>query len=132
MKIIVAGGGRTGSQVARALVAHGHQVIVVEADHGRAPARVAEGLDVVSGNASVPTTLEAAGALVADVLVACTDRDEENLVISVLAKQRHQIPKVIARINDDANLWLFDDFWGVDAGISSARALVDLVAPPAH
>jgi trk system potassium uptake protein TrkA len=127
MKVIVAGGGTVGAQVARALVASNHQVIVVESDAERAAHVAATGLEVVTGNASVATSLEAAGALRADVLVACTERDEENLVISVLAKRHLEIPRVVARINDDANRWLFDEFWGVDVAISSAAALVALI-----
>lgn len=127
MRIIVAGGGTVGGQIARALSTVGNQVIVVESEDTRAAALKAEGLDVVTGNASVATSLEAAGALRADVLVACTDRDAENLVIAVMAKRHLQIPRVVARINDDANRWLFDAAWGVDAAISSAGALLALI-----
>lgn len=131
MRVIVAGGGVVGAQVARALMASSNQVIVVESDKERSASLVARGLEVVTGNANVATSLEAAGALRADVLVACTERDEENLVISFIAKRHLEIPRVIARINDDANRWLFDDFWGVDAAISSASALVALIESPA-
>jgi trk system potassium uptake protein TrkA len=127
MRVIVAGGGVVGAQIARALVASDHQVIVIENESARAAILKAEGLEIVTGNASVATSLEAAGALRADVLVACTERDSENLVISVMAKRHLEIPRVVARINDDANRWLFDGSWGVDAAISSAGALVALV-----
>lgn len=131
MRVIVAGGGVVGAQVARALMASSNQVIVVESDKERSASLVARGLEVVTGNASVATSLEAAGALRADVLVACSERDEENLVIAFIAKRHLEIPRVIARINDDANRWLFDAFWGVDAAISSASALVALIDGPA-
>jgi trk system potassium uptake protein TrkA len=127
MRVIVAGGGSVGAQVARALVSPGNEVIVVESDKQRAASLAAAGLEVVTGNAWVAATLEVAGALRADVLVACTERDEENLVICFLAKRHLEIPRVVARINDDANRWLFDNFWGVDAAISSAGALVALI-----
>jgi trk system potassium uptake protein TrkA len=127
MRVIVAGGGTVGGQVARALVSSGNQVIVVESDKERAASLAAAGLKVVTGDAWVAATLEAAGALRADVLVACTERDEENLVICFLAKRHLDIPRVVARINDDANRWLFDSFWGVDAAISSAGALMALI-----
>jgi trk system potassium uptake protein TrkA len=128
MEIIVAGGGNVGRQVARTLITS-HHVIVVESDATRAASLKAEGFEVVTGNASVATSLEEAGALRADVLVACTERDEENLVIAVLAKRHLHIPRVVARINDDAHRWLFNDSWGVDAALSSASALAELVAP---
>lgn len=127
MRVIVAGGATVGGQVARALVSTGNQVIVVESEKERAASLTAAGLEVVTGNAWVAATLEAAGALRADVLVACTERDEENLVICFLAKRNLEIPRVVARINDDANRWLFDNFWGVDAAISSAGALMALI-----
>lgn len=127
MRIIVAGGGNVGEQVARSLGASGNEVVVVEADGARVSALAAGGLHVVPGNACSAEPLEAAGALGADVLVACTGQDEENLVISLLARQRLEIPRVVARVNDDANRWLFDETWGVDAAISSAFALVALI-----
>jgi trk system potassium uptake protein TrkA len=127
MRVIVVGGATVGGQVARALLSPGNQVIVVESDKERAASLAASGLDVVMGNAWVAATLEAAGALRADVLVACTERDEENLVICFQAKRHLEIPRVVARINDDANRWLFDNFWGVDAAISSAGALMALI-----
>ena len=128
MRVIVAGGGSVGAQLAAALAASGNEVVVVEADATRAALLqgrgAASGVQVVAGNACVAETLETAGALGADVLVACTDRDEENLVISVLAKRHLEIPRVVARINDDVDRWLFDDAWGVDAAVSQAAALV--------
>lgn len=127
MRVIVAGGGSVGGQVARALVSSGVHVIVVERDKVRAAALATSGLEVITGNACATAPLEAAGALRADVLVACTGHDEENLVISFLAKRSLQVPRVVARVNDDINGWLFDDFWGVDAAISSADALVALL-----
>ncbi len=128
MEVIVAGGGNVGRQVARTLMASAHHVTVIETDQRRAALLTAEGFEVVTGNASVATSLEAAGALRAEVLVACTERDEENLVIAVLAKRHLHIPRVVARINDDGHQWLFDDSWGVDAALSSASALAALVA----
>ena len=114
-------------QVARALQDSSNQVTVVEVDSKRAASLTTAGMEVVTGNAGVAATLEAAGALRANVLVACTGRDEENLVISLLAKRRLEIPRVVARVNDDANRWLFDESWGIDAAISSASALVALI-----
>jgi trk system potassium uptake protein TrkA len=72
-------------------------------------------------------TLEAAGALRADVLVACTRSDEDNLVISLLAKKHFNVPRVIARVNDPANEVLFGESWGVDALVSPSTALVSLI-----
>jgi trk/ktr system potassium uptake protein len=60
------------------------------------------------------------------VLVACTGRDEDNL-ITVMARRRFEIPRIVATVRDDANRWLFDASWGVDAAISAASAVVTLI-----
>lgn len=127
MHIIVAGGGTVGQRVAQALHAAGNTVVIVEADAGRAELLTARGLQVITGSACLPRRLEAAGALHADVLVACTGLDEENLIISVLARRHFEIPRIVATVKDDANRWLFGADWGVDAAISSASALVTLI-----
>ena len=127
MHIIVAGGGAVGEQVAQALQASGNTVTVIEVDAARAAALRDRGMQVVTGNACGPGRLEAAGALHADVLVACTGGDDDNLVISVLARRHFEIGRVVATVHDDTNRWLFDQDWGVDAAISSASALVGLI-----
>jgi trk system potassium uptake protein TrkA len=127
MHIIVAGGGTVGQRVAQALHAAGNTVVIVEAGAGRAQQLTSRGLQVITGNACLPRRLEAAGALHADVLVACTGLDEENLIISVLARRHFEIPRIVATVRDDANRWLFGTDWGVDAAISSASALVTLI-----
>lgn len=127
MHIVVAGGGTLGEQVAVALEGSGNDVALVEVDAARAACLAERGLTVVAGSAAVTGVLEAAGALRAEVLVACTGSDEENLVVSLLAKRRLEIPRVVARVNHDANRWLFDQSWGVDAAVSPASALVSLI-----
>jgi trk system potassium uptake protein len=127
MHIIVAGGGTIGQRVAQALHAAGNTVVIIETDVERAQHLTTHGLQVITGSACLPRRLEAAGALHADVLVACTGLDEENLIISVLARHRFEIPRIVATVRDDANRWLFGAAWGVDAAISSASALVTLI-----
>jgi trk system potassium uptake protein TrkA len=102
-------------------------VTVIDTEAGRESALAKAGLRAVRGDALVPSTLEAAGALRADVLVACTQSDEDNLVISLLAKNHFNVPRVIARVNDPANDELFDQSWGVDALVSPATALVSMI-----
>ena len=127
MHVIVAGGGLIGEQVARALGVGETTVSVVELDPTRAADLTARGLHVVPGSASSPRRLEAAGALRADVLVASTGHDEENLVIAALARRHFAIARVVATVRDDENRWLYDQSWGVDAAFSSASALVALI-----
>lgn len=127
MRIIVIGGAGLAEQVADALHGAGDDVTIVDTEPGPQLALAKTGLRAVQGDPLVPTTLEAAGALRADVLVACTRSDEDNLVISLLAKQRFSIATVIARVNDPANEELFDQSWGVDALVSPATALVAMI-----
>jgi trk system potassium uptake protein TrkA len=127
MHIIVAGGGTTGQRVAQALHDAGNTVALIEANPRRAEQLAARGLQVITGSASLPGRLEAAGALHADVLVACTGLDEDNLVIAVLARRRFEIPRIVAAVRDDANRWLFGAEWGIDAAISAASELVAFI-----
>lgn len=127
MRIIVIGGPGLPEQVAEALHKAGDEVTVIDTDAGRESALAKAGLRAVRGDAIVPSTLEAAGALRADVLVACTRSDEDNLVISLLAKKHFSVPRVIARVNDPANESLFDESWGVDALVSPSTALVTMI-----
>jgi trk system potassium uptake protein TrkA len=127
MNIVVAGAGTVGVQVAAALVDAGNAVVLVDADPRRAAQLADRGFTVITGDAGVTATLEEAGGLRADVLVACTGQDDENLVISLLARRHLEIPRVVARVNDERHRWLFDETWGVDAAISSASSLVNLI-----
>ncbi len=130
MRIIVIGGAGLAEQVAGALHEAGDEVTVIDTDPGRETALSRAGLRCVRGDAVVPSTLEAAGALRADVLVSCTQSDEDNLVISLLAKKHFNVARVIARVNDPANEGLFGRSWGVDALVSPATALVSMIRQP--
>jgi len=123
-RVIVAGGGELGSALAKALLAAGNAVTVAESDQAVVAALTAKGLEVSHGDAAVPATLERAGALRADALVACTGRDELNLVISLLARSHFEVPRVVARVNDPENSWLFDSTWGVDARVSAVESMI--------
>jgi len=129
MKVIVVGGAGLPEQVAAVLREAGDDVTMIESGPGREQSLADAGLHYVVGDPLVPATLEAAGALKADVLLAVTKSDEDNLVISLLGKRRCGVPKVIARVNDPANEALFGATWGVDAVVSPATALVEMIRP---
>jgi trk system potassium uptake protein TrkA len=71
--------------------------------------------------------LEEARVAEADVLVAATGDDEDNLVSSLLAKQEFAVPRVLARVNHSRNEWMFTEQWGVDAAVSPPHILTALV-----
>ena len=63
----------------------------------------------------------------ADVVAAVTGDDEDNLVVSLLAKQEFGVPRVIARVNNPNNYWMFNDMWGVDVSVSTPHLITSLV-----
>ena len=71
--------------------------------------------------------LRRAGMADVEVMVAATGDDEDNLVISLLAKQEFAVPRVVARVNNPKNHWLFNESWGVDVAVSTPHLLTALV-----
>jgi trk system potassium uptake protein TrkA len=128
MKVAIAGAGSVGTAIARDLHANGHDVLVLELDPELVERRRAE-LDVtwLAGDACEVATLDAAGLATTDVVVAATGDDEDNLVISLLAKQEFAVPRVVARVNNAKNQWLFNQSWGVDISVSTPQLLTALV-----
>ncbi len=130
--MIVVGGAGLPEQVAQTLHDSGETVVIIEKDTDETVARTPGGLELIIGDATVPATLEAAGAHRADVVVACTRSDEDNLVISLLAKRRFGVGRVVARVNDPENSWLFNESWGVDALVSPSVSLVSMIQEQAQ
>jgi len=67
------------------------------------------------------------GAAEVDVVAAVTGDDEDNLVVSLLAKQEYAVPRVVARVNNPNNEWMFNETWGVDVSVSTPHLLTGLV-----
>ena len=128
MKVAIAGAGDTGRAIARDLRANGHDVLLIEKDR-EVVALHQPALDVtwVVADACEMRSLDTAGMADVDVAVAVTGDDEDNLVISLLAKQEFAVPRVVARVNTPENQWLFNDSWGVDVSVSTPALLTSLV-----
>ena len=128
MRVAIAGAGSGGTAIARDLHAAGHDVLVLEQDPELVERRRAE-LDVtwLAADACEVSSLDAAGLATVDVVVAATGDDEDNLVISLLAKQEFAVPRVVARVNNSKNQWLFNESWGVDVSVSTPQLLTALV-----
>jgi trk system potassium uptake protein TrkA len=128
MQAVIVGGGRGGSYLARDLQSQGYQVSVVD----RRPEVVAklrqevEGA-VILGDGSSPEVLERAGVKGAALVVALTRNDEDNLVVCRLAKHHYQVPRVIARVNNPRNEWLYTKAWGVDVPISQVHLTAKVI-----
>ncbi|MBI3688622.1 MAG: TrkA family potassium uptake protein [Actinobacteria bacterium] len=128
MKVLIAGAGRLGVQIAKVFLATGGEVTIIERDDDRVAGLQPQlSARVLVGDACEPSALEEAGALTIDLLVAATGEDEDNLVISLLAKRQFAVPRVVARVNDSDNAWLFDHHWGVDVAVPAATPLITLI-----
>jgi trk system potassium uptake protein TrkA len=130
MFVIIVGGGNTGSYLAKLLLDAGHTVkvveerpLVLEKMEGEIPAE-----SILVGDGSSPQVLESAGVLKANVLAAVTGSDETNLVVTSLARFEFNVPRVIARLNNPKNAWLFTPEMGVDVALNQADILARLVA----
>ena len=129
MKVVVAGGGNVGAFIASQLLVAGHEVTVIDIDAGRvATAQSATpGVTWIVGDACEPGQLASTGIGEADVVAAVTGDDEDNLVVSLLAKQEFGVTRVVSRVNNPANEWMFDEAWGVDVSVSTPHLLTALV-----
>jgi trk system potassium uptake protein TrkA len=128
MRIAIAGAGNVGSFVASDLSSKGNEVVLIEQNNDVIDT-LRDELDVnwVKGDACELYTLDAAVLSSCDVVVAATGDDEDNLVISLLAKQEFAVPRVVARVNHPDNEWLFTENWGVDVAVSTPHLLTSLV-----
>jgi len=127
MRVAIAGAGAVGRSIAQELVHNGHDVLLIE--RKASAMRTAEVPDAewVQADACELAELEDAELSRCDVVIAATGDDKVNLVVSLLAKTEFAVPRVVARVNDPRNEWLFDESWGVDVSVSSPRVLAALV-----
>lgn len=130
MFVIIVGGGKVGTHLARMLQMGGKRVRLIESRSERIPALKRElGEEaVLCGSGSDPRLLESAGVRQADVVVAVTGADETNLVLAGLCRSEFRVPRLIARVNHPKNLWMFTPKMGVDVALNQADILAHLVA----
>lgn len=129
MYVVIAGGGRTGTQLARFLLNQGHEVRVIEnrksvlADiHRDLPTEV-----ILEGSPIELAVLEKAGIQRANVLAASTANDDVNLVVCYTAREKYGVRRTIARINNPRNAWLFNKTFHVDVAVNPAEILARLI-----
>lgn len=127
MKIVVVGAGSVGRFVAQELIAHGHTVTLIDNNPSHLQVASVADADWVLADACSPETLAEAGLGDSDVLVAATGDDKANLVVSMLAKTEFGVPRVVSRLKNPKNEWLFDASWGVDVVVSTPRLMTALV-----
>ena len=127
MRVIIAGAGSVGRSIARELLAHEHEVTLID----RQPtamrvAQVPEAEWLLADACELPTLREMR-ADECDVMVAATGDDKPNLVIALLAKTEFGVPRTVARVNNPKNEWMFDEAWGVDVAVSTPRIMTAMV-----
>lgn len=128
MFVIVVGGGRVGRYLAELLKNDGHRVTLVEKNPQRCEELRNEiDVNVVCGDGNDPDVLRQADIRKADALAAVTSDDEDNLVIGLLGRREFGVKRVVGRINNPRNEWLFNKRMGIDAAVHPARIIAQLL-----
>jgi trk system potassium uptake protein TrkA len=127
MRVAIAGAGAVGRSIAQELVAGGHQVMLIERDRAQFEPQTVEQAEWVHADACELASLEEASMQLCDVVIAATGDDKVNLVVSLLAKTEFAVRRVVARVNDPRNEWLFTEAWGVDVAVSTPRIMAAMV-----
>lgn len=127
MYCVLVGGGNVGYYLTKDLVAAGHEVLLIEKDRSRAARLIEEfGEIAIQGDGCEVRQMEEAGFGRADVIIAVTGDDEDNLVVCQMAKRKFDVPRTIARVNSPANEAIFSKL-GIDTTVSSTRIIFNLI-----
>ncbi|MFJ3956586.1 potassium channel family protein [Arthrobacter sp. NPDC090010] len=127
MKVVIVGAGSVGSSIARELLGHRHDVLLIDLKPeviGRSGLRGAHWL---IGDACELSILKEARLEDADVVVSASGDDKVNLVVSLLAKTEFGVSRTVGRVNNPKNGWMFDDSWGVDVAVNTPQLMTALV-----
>ncbi len=127
MRVAIAGAGAVGRSIASELIEKSHEVMLIERDLGAIEPETVEHAEWINADACELASLEEAGLQGCDVVIAATGDDKVNLVVALLAKMEFAVRRVVARVNDPRNEWLFNDTWGVDVAVSTPRMLAAVV-----
>ncbi|WP_017623585.1 potassium channel family protein [Nocardiopsis chromatogenes] len=127
MRIAIAGAGAVGRSIAAEMCAGGHEVLLIDRSARAIDVDDLPGAEWLLADACELASLDSARLDEFDAAVAASGDDKVNLVFSLLAKTEFGVPRVIARVNDPRDEWLFTDAWGVDAAVSTPRLMVSLL-----
>jgi trk system potassium uptake protein TrkA len=134
MYIIIVGGGEIGYYLAKALINEGHEVLVLEKNRGIKESICDElGSVCAHGDGCETATLDTAGTERADMFIAVTGDDEDNLVACQVAKHKFNVPRTMARIKNPKNEAIFKKL-GIDVTVSSTNVILESIAEevPTH
>jgi trk system potassium uptake protein TrkA len=124
MRIGIAGAGAIGRSVAAELIGYGHKVLLIERSAGNYEPHTVPAAEWLLADACEIASLEESGLQTCDVVIAATGDDKVNLTAALLAKTEFGVPRVVARVNETRNEWLFTESWGVDVAVSTPSAMV--------
>ncbi len=130
MFIIIVGCGKLGYYLAKTLAPHRHRLALVEADAEMCQKIAGElsglGITLIHGDGTSVNDLREAEIGDADILIAVTGHDQDNLVACQLAKNYFSVPRTIARVNNPKNIRVFQAL-GVDSAVSSTSFIADII-----
>jgi trk system potassium uptake protein TrkA len=127
MRVAIVGGGAVGQSIAQALLDVGHKVLLIERNRENYRPHEVPAADWLLADACELDSLRDAGIDGCGAVIATTGDDKVNVVFSLLAKTVFAVPRVVARVNNPTNEWLFTEAWGVDVAVSTPRSLVAAV-----
>lgn len=127
MRIAIAGAGNVGRSIASEVLENGHEVLLIDQDPHAIESSALHGAEWLQADACELASLEEAAVQRCAVMIAATGDDKANLVVSLLAKTEFCVPRVVARVNNPRNEWLFNESWGVDVAVSTPRIIAALV-----
>ncbi len=129
MFVIIVGGGRTGTYLARLLLSQNYDVHIIESRpeilsrmHRDLPTEI-----IYEGDMNDLKLLEHAGIQKADVLAAVTTKDEANLAACYIGRSCYNVRRTIARVNNPRNAWLFTEMFAVDVAVNPAETISHLI-----
>jgi trk system potassium uptake protein TrkA len=127
MRVVIAGAGAVGRSVAGELLENGHEVLLIDKSPSAVSVERVPRAEWLLADACEIATLDEAALERCQVVIAATGDDKVNLVVSLLAKTEFGVNRVVARVNNPKNEWLFDAGWGVDVAVSTPRLMSALV-----
>ena len=129
MIVVIAGGGRTGAQLAKLMLDQNHEVYVID-NRKEVLARIHRELpteSIIEGDILDHSVLERARIHDANVFAAITTSDELNLSMCFITREKFNVPRTIARVNNPRNAWLFNTLFKVDVAINQAEILSSVI-----
>src|SRR6516225_2591648 len=127
MRVAIAGAGAVGRSIASELLENGHEVLLIDHDPKAIAVESVPRAEWLLADACEISSLDDAQLYRCNVVIAATGDDKANLVVALLAKTEYGVPRVVARVNDPGNEWLYNESWGVDVAVSTPRLLSALV-----